>query len=326
MGPKGRSWPQTRAMEITRDAIESAAVRIAPFVRLTPTLKLENQAIELPDRAIPSWRTILKLDLLQPTGTFKVRGAFNLLLVNRPDLVVAASGGNFALAIAHAAEALGIRAHLFVPDSSPPEKIGRLTNSGADVTIVKGVYRDALAKSREFAATVDGFFAHAYDQAEVVAGAGTCGLEILAQVPDVDTVLVAVGGGGLIGGIASAVRTGARVIGVETHGTPTLHAARAAGHPVDVEVGGLALSSLGSTRLGDISWEAVSRWVTDSVLVTDESVKDAQRFLWQTCRLVAEPRGAATMAALLSGAYQPATHETVVALVCGANVDPAAVV
>ena len=209
-----------------------------------------------------------------PPGTFKIRGAFNLLLSHRPELVVAASGGNFALAIAHAADVLGIRAHLFVPDSSPPEKIRRLHESGAEVTVVAGVYRDALATSREFAATNGGMLAHAYDQAEVVAGAGTCGLEILDQVPDVDTDPR--GGGrwrsdrrNRFGG----TRTGAKVIGVETEGTPTLHAARAAGHPVDVEVSGLALSSLGSTRLGDIPWEAAQRWVADSLLVSDESVK-----------------------------------------------------
>jgi threonine dehydratase len=306
-------------MEITEAAIAAAATRIAPFVRYTPVLELEAGAIDVPGRII------LKLDLLQPTGTFKARGAFNLLAVNRPDLVVAASGGNFALAIAHAAEVLGIRACLFVPDSSPADKIRRLKESGAEVTVVEGVYRDALAMSREFSATNGGLLAHAYDQAEVVEGAGTCGLEILAQVPDVDTILIAVGGGGLIGGVASAVRAQARIIGVETEGTPTLYEARVAGHPVDVDVGGLALSSLGSSRLGDISWEAARQWVADSLLVTDESVKEAQRFLWESCRLIAEPGGATTIAALLSGAYRPMADETVVALVCGANVDPATV-
>lgn len=317
--PKGRSLPQTRAMEISRVAIEGAAARIASYVRYTPILELEAGAIDVPGRVI------LKLDLLQPTGTFKIRGAFNLLLVHRPELVVAASGGNFALAVNHAAHALGIRAHLFVPDSSPPEKIRRLQESGAEVTVVEGVYKDALASSQAFAATRGGLLAHAYDLPEVVAGAGTCGLEILLQVPALDTILVAVGGGGLIGGIASAVRTQARIIGVETEGTPTLHAARAAGHPIEVEVGGLALSSLGSSRLGDIAWEAARQWVTDSLLVTDDAVRKAQRFLWEKCRLVVEPGAATTVAALLSGAYVPAPDETVVALVCGANVDPATV-
>jgi threonine dehydratase len=306
-------------MEITTAAIAEAANRIAPYVRYTPILELEAGAIDVPGRLV------LKLDLFQPTGTFKIRGAFNLLLSHKPELVVAASGGNFALAIAHAAEVLEIRAHLFIPDSSPPEKIRRLQDSSADVTVVAGVYKDALAMSRAFAATSGGLLAHAYDLPEVVAGAGTCGVEILNQVPGVGSILVAVGGGGLIGGIASAARTQARIIGVETEGTPTLHAARAAGHPVEVEVGGLALSSLGSSRLGDIAWDAARQWVTDSLLVSDEAVREAQRFLWETCRLVAEPGAATTVAALLSGAFVPAPDETVVALVCGANVDPATV-
>ena len=303
-------------MEISRTTIADAATRIAPYVRLTPVLELEGGAMDVPGRVM------LKLDLLQPTGTFKIRGAFNLLLATRPELVVAASGGNFALAIAHAARVLGIHAHLFVPDSSPPEKFQRLHDSGAEMTIVKGIYRDALAESRNFVAEAGGWLAHAYDQTEVVEGAGTCGLEILDQVPEVDTILVAVGGGGLIGGIASAVRGQARVIGVETEGTPTLHSARTAGHPVDVEVSGLAVSSLGSSRLGDIAWEAAGQWVADSLLVTDSAVVKAQLFLWETCRVIAEPGGATTVAALLSGVYVPAADETVVALVCGANVNP----
>ena len=312
-------------MEISRAEIKTAAARIEPYVRLTPIVELENAAKDSLGTE-PKGRVILKLDLLQPTGTFKIRGAFNLLLTARPDLVVAASGGNFALAIAHAAKILGIRAHLFVPDSSPPEKIRRLHESGAEVTIVPGMYPDALAISKDFAATKGGLLAHAYDQAEVVAGAGTCGAEILTQVPDADTILVAVGGGGLIGGIASAVRGQTRLIGVETIGTPTLHSARAVGHPVHVELSGLAVSSLGASQFGDIPWEAARRWVTDSVLVSDGAVKDAQRYLWETCRLVAEPGGAATIAALLSGAYQPASKERVVAIVCGANVDPSTIV
>ncbi len=306
-------------MEITKAAIEDAANRITPFVRYTPVLELEAGAIDVPGRLA------LKLDLLQPSGTFKIRGAFNLLLAHKPDLVVAASGGNFALAIAHAAHALGVRAHLFVPDSSPPAKVRRLAESGAEVTIVAGIYKDALAMSQSFAAMSGGLLAHAYDLPEVVAGAGTCGFEILDQAPGVDSILVAVGGGGLIGGIASAVRTQARVVGVETEGTPTLYAARAAGHPVDVGVGGIALSSLGSSRAGEIAWGRARRWVTNSLLVSDEAVRQAQRLLWETCRLVVEPGAATTVAALLSGVYVPERDETVVALICGANVDPATV-
>ena len=307
-------------MEITKAEIAAAATRIAPYVRYTPVVKLERGALGI------AGKIILKLEMLQPTGTFKVRGAFNLLLANRPDLVVAASGGNFALAIAHAANVLGIPAHLFVPDSSPPEKLRRLEESGAGLTVVGGYYRDALRLSGEFVAASGGLLAHAYDQAEVVAGAGTCGGEILQQVAEVDAILVPVGGGGLIGGVASGVRTGARIIGVETEGTPTLHSARVAGEPVDVEVGGLAVSSLGAGRLGDIPWEAARKWVADSLLVTDSEVANAQRFLWDRCRLIVEPGAATPVAALLSGAYEPAADETVVALISGANVDPATIV
>ena len=304
----------------TREAIVAAAARISGFVRRTPILELEQVVGGVPDG------TVLKLDLLQPTGTFKVRGAFNLLAAGeRPERVVAASGGNFALAIAHAARELGIIADLFVPDSSPPEKIGRISAYGAQVHVVAGVYHHALDASRKFAATSGGLLAHAYDLPEVVAGAGTCGMEIAAQVPNATTVLVAVGGGGLIGGISSWFRGDVSVIGVETHGTPSMNAALTAGRPVEVEVSGLAVSSLGSNRIGDIPWEAISQWVTGSVLVSDDEVRAAQRWLWNETRLVAEPGAATTVAALLTGRYQPEPGETVVALICGANTDPGSV-
>jgi threonine dehydratase len=236
--------------------------------------------------------------------------------------VVAASGGNFARAIAHAAGALGIRADLFVPDSSPAEKIEALAAYGCEVHIVPGVYQDALEASRQFATEQGGVFAHAYDQTEVVAGAGTCGMEIAAQVPDATTVLVAVGGGGLIGGIASWFRGDVRVIGVETEGTGSLHAAFAAGSPVSIEVSGIAVSSLGADRVGDLAWEAASAWVERSVLVSDDHVQGAQRWLWDNTRLVVEPGAATTVAALLSGAYRPSASERVVALICGGNTRP----
>jgi threonine dehydratase len=270
---------------------------------------------------------VLKLDLLQPTGTFKVRGAFSLLAAPvRPERVVAASGGNFALAIAHAARQLGIVADLFVPDSSPPEKIRRISAYGAEVHVISGVYHHALAASREFVAESGGVEAHAYDLPEVVAGAGTCGMEIATQVPDATTVLVAVGGGGLIGGISSWFRGGAKVIGVETDGTPSMHAALAAGRPIEVEVSGLAVSSLGSNRIGDIPWDAISQWVGGSILVTDDEVRAAQSWLWNETRLIAEPGAATTVAALLTGKYQPEPGEKVVVVVCGANTDPGSVI
>jgi threonine dehydratase len=307
-------------MEITRESIVAAAARISGLVRRTPVLWLESEAMAI------EGRLTLKLENLQVTGTFKARGAFNLLAGGGIDRVVAASGGNFGLAIGHAARVLHIPADLFVPDSSPPEKIALVRRTGAEVHVIPGLYADALAVSKEFASKVGATLAHAYDQREIVAGAGTCGIEIAVQVPSVDTVLVAVGGGGLIAGIASWFRNRARVVGVETEQTPTLYSARAAGKPVDVEVGGLAVSALGARRFGDIPWHAAARWVEDSILVSDDDLRRAQAMLWKTARLAIEPAAAAPLAALGSWAYRPAPNEIVVALICGANTDPGSVV
>ena len=304
-----------------RDDIAAAAERIAGHVRLTPTLLLAD------DVGFSAGAVTLKLDLLQPTGSFKVRGAFSRLLAQnpRPDRVVAASGGNFGLAVAYAARTLGIAADVFVPETSPAAKIDRLRGEGAEVHVIPGHYADALAASESWLDDHDALFAHAYDQFDVVAGQGTCGREMAQQIPGADTVLVAVGGGGLIGGIAAWYQGDARVVGVETVGTPTLHTARDRGGPVDVEVGGAALSSLGSRRLGDIAWEVSTRWIDDSLLVTDEATTAAQRWLWDTCRLIAEPGAATPIAALMSGVYRPESDEHVAVLVCGANVDPGSV-
>lgn len=304
-----------------RSDIEAAATRVTGHIRRTPVVRLE------PGVGGIDADLNLKLDLLQPTGSFKVRGAFSRLLAAAPapERVVAASGGNFGLAVAYAASRLGITADIFIPATSPPAKIARLREHGAGVHVIDGYYADALVASEEFVRERDALFAHAYDQLEVVAGQGTCGREMQEQVPDADTVMVAVGGGGLIGGIASWYRGAARIIGVETAQTPTLYEARAAGGPVDVEVGGLAADSLGSRRLGQIAWEACRQWVTDSVLVTDGAVRDAQQWLWAHCRLVAEPGAATPIAALLSGAYRPAPDERVLVLVCGANTDPGSI-
>lgn len=304
----------------SREDIIAAAARISGYIRRTPVLTLERLE-EIPGQVV------LKLDTLQPTGTFKIRGAFNRLLVEEsPARVVAASGGNFARAIAHAARQLGVKADLFVPDTSPAEKINALSAYGAEVHVVPGIYDDALAASVAFAEEEGGVFAHAYDQFEVVAGAGTCALEIALQVPEVTTVLAAVGGGGLIGGISSWFRGDVRIVGAETEGTATLAAAMVAGKPVEREVSGIAISSLGSRQVGQIAWEAASSWVERVAVVSDDDVVGAQNWLWDTVRVVAEPGAATPVAALLSGAYRPAAGETVVALVCGANTDPGSVV
>ena len=300
-------------MEITRTDIEAAARRIERWVRRTPVLEVQDGLV-------------LKLDLLQPTGSFKVRGAFSLL-TSQPESrrVVAASGGNFGLAVAYAASRLDKTADIFVPSTSPDAKIARIRALGARVHVIEGFYAEALVASREFSQGREVLTAHAYDDPHVVAGQGTCGREILAQIPDVDTVVVAVGGAGLIGGIASWVRDDARVIAVETEGTASLHAALAVGRPVTTEVGGVAADSLGSARVGDIGFEAASRWVDQSVLVTDDDVVAAQRWLWDQCRLIAEPGAATAVAALTSGAYQRVPDERVCVLVCGANTDPSSV-
>jgi threonine dehydratase len=298
--------------------IEAASDRIRGHVRRTPTLDMGAM--------LGARELTLKLDLLQPTGSFKVRGAFNRLLRAdpRPERVVAASGGNFGLAVAHAARRLGITADIFVPATSPDTKIDRLRSEGAEVHVIDGYYAEALVASEEFVAGSDALFAHAYDQFDVVAGQGTCGLEMSQQAPDADVVLVAVGGGGLIAGIASWYRGDIRVVGVETEGTPTLHAARAAGGPVDVEVGGVAADSLGSRRLGDIAWDA-NRWITDALVVPDDAVRAAQRWLWDHARIVSEPGAATAMAALIDGAHRVEEEERVLVLVCGANTDPGSV-
>jgi threonine dehydratase len=234
--------------------------------------------------------------------------------------VAAASGGNHGLAVAYCAARLGHRATVFVPSTSPDEKVGRIAAFGAEVRVVPGYYDDALEASRRWVASSGALEIHAFDEAEVVAGQGTCGREILNDAPEASTILVAVGGGGLIGGIASWVRGAARVVGVEPELCPTLHAARGAGGPVDVEVGGVAASALGASRLGELAWGA-NRWIDDAVLVSDEALLDAQRWLWETCRVLAEPAGCAPIAALLSGAYGPDSGECVIGVVSGANTD-----
>jgi threonine dehydratase len=304
----------------SRSDIIAAAARISGYIRRTPVLSLGR------GHGLGDFDLVLKLDLLQPTGTFKVRGAYNrLLAASGAERVVAASGGNFARAVAHAARRLGMTADLFVPDTSPKEKIDALFASGAKVHVIPGFYPQALAASRRFVDEMGGLFAHAYDDFEMVAGAGTCGMEIAVQVPQAETVLVAVGGGGLVGGIASWFRGDVSVVGVETHGTASMAAAFKAGAPVEFDLSGVAVSSLGSSPIGEIPWEAASQWVEKMVQVSDEAVVEAQRWLWENVRLVAEPGAAVTIAALLAGAYLPQPEETVVALICGANTDPSSV-
>lgn len=276
--------------------------------------------LDLGNALSSDYRLFLKLDSTQPTGSFKVRGAFAALtsVSTHPAGVVAASGGNFGLAVAHAATTLGISARIFVPDTSPEEKIGRVGAYGAQVEIVPGHYAEALAASREWAGESGADELHAFDDPAVVAGQGTCGREIMGQIPTATSILVAVGGGGLIAGIASWARNDLKLTGVEPEKCPTLYEARASGRPVDVPVGGVAVSSLGATRLGQIAWEA-NRWVDGSVLVTDEAILEAQSWLWDSCRILAEPAACAPVAALMTNVHRPEAGEIVVVVVSGAN-------
>ncbi len=298
---------------VTRDDILSAAGRIAGHIRETPVLPLG-------DVFDGGFDLSLKLESLQPTGSFKVRGAFSALTASEISEagVVAASGGNFGLAVAYACQELGHGATIFVPETSPAEKTAKIGALGADLHFIPGYYAQALEASEEWAGDQGAVEIHAYDQLEVMAGQGTCALEISHQVPGVTSVLVAVGGGGLIGGIASWLRDDAAVVGVEPELCPTLHEARRQGAPVDVRVSGVAVSSLGAARLGDLPWMA-NRWIDQSLLVDDEDIVEAQTWLWETCRIVAEPSACTTVAALLIGALEPSPEERVVAVISGAN-------
>lgn len=300
---------------VERADVAAAAERVAGHVRVTPVLEVGTEVLGHP--------AVLKLEQLQRSGTFKARGAFNLLLARDVPAagVVAASGGNYGLAVAVAARDLGHRATIFVPTISNPAKVAALRAAGADVVQDGAEYADALANSQTFATESGALLGHAYDLPEVVAGAGTVARELQGQAA-FDTVLVAVGGGGLIGGIATWLRDEARIVAVETHGTPTLHAARAAGGPVDVEVSGVTADALGARRLGEHAW-AADRWIDQAVLITDTAITEAQRQLWDHCRILVEPAGAAAAAALLSGAYRPDDDERVAVLLCGANTSPA---
>jgi threonine dehydratase len=306
----------TDAHTPSREDVEAAERTIRPHVRTTPVL--ETAAADFGLSGAP---LCFKLEFMQHSGTFKARGAFaNLLL--RPDArrgVVAASGGNHGAAVAYAARQLGIAAHIFVPSISSPAKIDRIKSYGADIVVGGDTYADAWEASRAFTAGCGLIEVHAYDQFETLTGQGTVGLEWRGQAPALDTMLVAAGGGGLIGGIAAACEGAVRIVGVEPERAATLHRALEAGRPIDVEVSGVAADSLGARRIGSLVFPIAQRFVERSVLVTDEAIESARRRLWDVLRVVVEPGGAAAMAALLSGRYVPEKSERVGVLLCGAN-------
>jgi threonine dehydratase len=298
--------------------VEAAAQRIAPHVRVTPILPLEPRAFG------SAAQLTLKLELMQHTGSFKARGAFNRILSAQvPDAgVIAASGGNHGAAVAYAARQLGHVAEIFVPERTPDIKVERLRRYGARVVLSGASYAEAYAASRQRAAQSGALEVHAYDQPEVVAGQGTLGRELEAQAPDLDTVLVAVGGGGLIAGVAAWYASRVRVVAVEPERCPTLYSAVEAGAPVDVEVSGVAADSLGARCIGRLAFDVAQQHVHSVVLMSDEEIRASQRALWDSLRILAEPGGAAALAGLRSGKYQPAPGERVGVIVCGGNTDP----
>lgn len=305
---------------IGRPEVEAAWGRIKTHVRRTPVLELPAGALGI-DAPIA-----MKLEQLQVSGTFKGRGAFHKLLASQVPKagVIAASGGNHGVAVAYAAQALGHKAEIFVPTISAPTKVARLKSLGAVVNQVGQVYDEAREASVKRAAETGALMAHAYEDPVVFAGAGTVALEFAEQAK-FDTLLISVGGGGLIAGCCAAIGEKTKIVAVETHGTPTLFEARRAGKPVDVKISGIAADALGATRLGAPNFELVRKFVKDAVLVDDEAVKAAQRALWDRLRIVAEPSGATSLAALMAGAYKPASGERVGLLICGANTEPGSV-
>jgi threonine dehydratase len=306
------------SLAMSRSDVGAAAERIAGRVRLTPVLEVETGGLGL---GVP---VTLKLELLQHTGSFKPRGAFNRVLSAGPPEagLVAASGGNHGLAVAHVARELRLSAEVFVPTSSSPVKVARLRSYGATVHLTGDYYADALAASAVRAEETGALVVHAYDQTEVLAGQGTVAVELERQVTGFDTVLVAVGGGGLIGGIATWLAGRARIVAVEPERAPTLAAALDAGEPVDVPVGGVAADSLGARRIGEHGLRAARAAGVQSVLVSDAAIRDARQRLWDGVRIAAEAGGAAALAALSCGAYRPSRGERVAVVVCGANTDP----
>jgi len=302
---------------VGRDDIADTERLIRPFIRRTPTIE-----VDAADFGLSKARLDLKLELLQHAGSFKARGAFaNLLLRDVPKAgVIAASGGNHGAAVAYAAQQRGVPATIFVPSIASPAKIDRIRSYGAQIVIGGERYADALAASVTRAADTGALEIHAFDQTETLRGQGTVGLEIEADAPEATTVIVAVGGGGLIGGVAAWFAGARKIVAVEPAEAPTLHAAFAAGRPVDAPAGGIAADSLAPRRVGDLVFPLASAYVDPAVvLVSDEDIRRAQQALWSTLRIVTEPGGAAAFAALLSGRYRPAKEERIAVLVCGGN-------
>jgi len=302
--------------EPDRQRIETAYELIQTHIRRTPVLE-----VDAADFGLPPGACLLKLELLQHGGSFKTRGAFTHLLTRAVPAagVVAASGGNHGVAVAYAAQKMRVPAKIFVPTVSSLAKQEQIRRLGAELVIAGERYADALAASQQWIESSGALEVHAYDQLETLTGQGTLGLEMEQQCPRLDTLLVAVGGGGLIGGIAAWYRGRIKLVSVEPVTAPTLAKAMAAGRPVDAEAGGIAADSLAPRRVGQLMFPLAQNYVSATVLVEDDAIRDAQRALWQNLRIAAEPGGAAAFAALLSRRYIPTPGERVGVIVCGGN-------
>jgi threonine dehydratase len=301
---------------ISAAQVRSTYDEISPYIRRTPVIEIDGE-----DLGVAAARLTLKLELLQHAGSFKVRGAFANLLTRRVPAagVVAASGGNHGAAVAFAAMKRKVAARIFVPSVASPAKIQQISEYGADLLISGDRYADALAASEICVAETGAMPIHAFDQRETLLGQATVGLELEGPASGVTTLLVAVGGGGLIAGIAAWYAGRIRIVGVEPVQAPTLTRALEAGRPVDAEAGGIAADSLAPRRIGELVFPIVQRYVDQTILVSDDAIRDAQRGLWRTLRVVAEPGGAAALAALTSRQYVPRPDEHVGVLICGGN-------
>ena len=331
--PEAVRWRITLGMladVISRDDIRGTYDTIRPFIRRTPVVQVDLSEFDPGGTALPA--VTLKLEQLQCAGSFKVRGAFaNLLLRDVPPAgVVAASGGNHGVAVAYAAHRRGVPARIFVPTVSAPAKMERIRQLGAELVVTGERYADALAAAQAWVESSGAMSVHAFDQRETLLGQGTVALELAGQAQEMgpemgralDTVLVPVGGGGLIGGIAAWFAGTVRVIGVEPDGAPTLTRARAEGRPADAPAEGVAADALAPRRVGELVFPITQAYVEDVVLVDDASILAAQRALWQAARIAAEPAASVGIAALLSGAYKPAPGEHVAVVISGANMAP----
>lgn len=305
---------------VNRDTIMMAGARIGPHIRRTPFLEIQAGDL-LPDRPV-----VLKLEYMQHSGSFKARGAFNAML-SRPVPeagVIAASGGNHGAAVAFAARKLGHKAEIFVPELASKAKIRRLEAYGATVNVTGSVFAEALEACISRQQETGALFLHPYDQPEILNGQGTVALDFTAQIPSVDTIMVSVGGGGLIGGMAAWCRGEFRLIGVEPETCNALDAAMTAGEPVDVAVSGCAADSLGAKRVGSLMYPYAEAYIDRVVTVPEDAIIEAQKLLWDRLRIAVETGAATTLAGLLSGAYQPPADAKVGVVLCGANIEPAA--